>query len=773
MPSPFAQVVWVPGERLTRGSQLHRQKIARELLDTHEEAFPRSAGRVGERYRVESFERLRAAWRDDGTPLVVSVDLDYFAAVSDAALPAAFEQLWDWIGQRPALVAVTFALSRPWLRDDAQAHRLAELALRGALSLPTAAVQFEPFRDAGPDRSMRARELRAAGQSIPRWDLDAAPESLRGRLLAARHRLRVTHEVARWEELLARWQQAAAPPVPSVRDGRPSVDGIWRVPVAESAVLCIDPPLPAGVEIEWLALTPQHPRVNLLARDANWTGFAAGAAPRPRWHERRVGTGRDLPLAEVREVFDPASGCGSGRFVARVRLPNGVQRESEPIEVRRFSGERLHAALTEQFALPYLLGGSALRVDGRSGPECGLGADCGNFVVAALRATGRLVPWSDPKQLREHLRMVGRAQRAGAVRFTAAQLRAGLIVHLGSHVAAVLEDRPPLGVLDASDLLAHQLEGPAAMLTLGALLRQRGAEVFDLYTADEPPGERLLVGGDVMLGRSLAPAVAAGENVLAGLSPLLRDAAAVALNLEGVPALSGEPMAGRKFCLRAPPNAGEALQAAGVRVVGLANNHADDFGDAGLAEALDRLRGTGLRVVGAGENAAAACAPAILTTAAGVRIAFVAVCAVPAEPTGLRALRLALATDRPAVAEALSQARREADVVIALAHWGLEGVEEPSEAQTELARWLARSGADAIVGAGPHRVQPLEMLAGVPVAFSLGNLVFDGAPQVAWWNAGALLELHVSSGGRLTSARLLPVQLREGRPFSAASAVPR
>lgn len=762
MPAPFAQVVWVPGERLTRGSQAHRQKIARELLDTHEEAFPRAGGPVGPHYRVQSFEELRRAWRDEGTPLVVSIDLDYFAALPDAAEAAAFEQLWDWVSRRPNLRAVTLALSRPWLRDAAQAHRLLELALRGALSLPQAVIDFEPFRDAGPDRSQRARELRAAGQAVPKWRIEEAPESLRGLLLAGQERFRVGHQHERWRALLSEWAREAAPPTAALHDRRANLGGVWRVPVTEPAVAVVTD-VESGSRIEWFALVPQHWRCNLLARDDSWTGFAAGAVPRPRWRERPLGEGRTLDLADRPELFEAARGCGSVRVFARVRDTAGRMRETRAIEVRRVVGEGLMAELSGQFGLPYLLGGNFLRDGPRRGPETGWGADCASFVVAGLRATGRFLPWSDPKQLRAHLRELAIGCRPGEARFTAKQAAAGLLVHLGSHVAALVEDRPPLGVLDASDLVAHQLEGAPEFLTLGRLLGQRKAAAFDLYTAAEAEGERILLGGDVMLGRSLAPAVERGENVLAGLATVVRRADLWAVNLECVPSAGGEPVAGRRYHLRAPPSAASMLHAAGVRWVGLANNHADDFGDEGLSEALSRLRAAGLGVAGAGSNAAEAFAPILETLPSGRRVALVAVSAVPGA-SGLSRLHLARAADRGSLANALAEARQQAELVVALVHWGLEGVEEPGEEQLELARWLIAQGVQAIAGAHPHRRQPLECFAGVPVAFSLGNLVFDGAPQVPWWNAGALLELRLGAKG-LTSARLIPVELKEGRPF--------
>ena len=53
---------------------------------------------------------------------------------------------------------------------------------------------------------------------------------------------------------------------------------------------------------------------------------------------------------------------------------------------------------------------------------------------------------------------------------------------------------------------------------------------------------------------------------------------------------------------------------------------------------------------------------------------------------------------------------------------------------------------------------------GCPIAYSLGNLVFDGAPTVASWNHGALLEVGLKEGVKISSVSLIPVVLEDGFP---------
>ena len=72
---------------------------------------------------------------------------------------------------------------------------------------------------------------------------------------------------------------------------------------------------------------------------------------------------------------------------------------------------------------------------------------------------------------------------------------------------------------------------------------------------------------------------------------------------------------------------------------------------------------------------------------------------------------------------ALGKAEEIADFTIVCPHWGTEYELLHSEQQKITAMWLVEQGADLIIGCHPHVVQDTTMIDGVPVAYSLGNLV--------------------------------------------------
>src|SRR5436305_14908848 len=134
MPAPIARVIWVPAREFSTSEVDKRKQEATALLDGHLEASPRKSGSLRESYVVSDFETLEKHLNPN-QPLVVTIDLDYFAGLPAAEQQTAFARIWNFVIERRNLRAITFAISRPYLKDEDEASRLLKLALMAALSL--------------------------------------------------------------------------------------------------------------------------------------------------------------------------------------------------------------------------------------------------------------------------------------------------------------------------------------------------------------------------------------------------------------------------------------------------------------------------------------------------------------------------------------------------------------------------------------------------------------------------------------------------------------
>ena len=212
-----------------------------------------------------------------------------------------------------------------------------------------------------------------------------------------------------------------------------------------------------------------------------------------------------------------------------------------------------------------------------------------------------------------------------------------------------------------------------------------------------------------------------------GIAHLLACADLVVANLEGVLTDEARELPGthhrQRYWLRADPESAAVMAQAGIRVVSLANNHALDYGPKGLTETLGVLDAQGIAHCGAGPSEAEARQPVVVTVK-GVRIGFYASIQfyevysdwlyAAGETGGCNRLKQA------AVQEDLGGLAEQADVRIALLHWG-RAYQPVTPGQVRWAPSLVAAGADLVVGQHPHIAQKATLVDGRPVLYSLGN----------------------------------------------------
>jgi len=283
----------------------------------------------------------------------------------------------------------------------------------------------------------------------------------------------------------------------------------------------------------------------------------------------------------------------------------------------------------------------------------------------------------------------------------------------------------------------------------------------------------LVAVGDIMLGRTVGEQVLAKgpQVVFAGVQSIL-DAADIRIgNLECALTDTGSPEPKKTFTLKAPPAAAEALRLGKFDLLSLANNHAMDYGYAGLRAAQKNLARVNIATVGAGADFTEAHAPVILQRN-GLRLAFLGYMDVPEERDGFDARDWIAAAARPGVAWAdpseiaadVTAAKSKADLVIVLLHSGTEIGDYQSVlsgAQLEAAHAAIDAGAALVVGSHPHQLESIERYHGGLIAYSLGNFVFDDYRGVA--NATILLQVTLDRNG-VQGYKYVPALIQNGLP---------
>ncbi len=75
--------------------------------------------------------------------------------------------------------------------------------------------------------------------------------------------------------------------------------------------------------------------------------------------------------------------------------------------------------------------------------------------------------------------------------------------------------------------------------------------------------------------------------------------------------------------------------------------------------------------------------------------------------------------------ELVERAKQNSDFTVVYPHWGQEYNKKMTKKQRDTAHLLVDAGADLIVGAHPHVIEPVEIYKNKVIFYSLGNFVFD------------------------------------------------
>lgn len=242
--------------------------------------------------------------------------------------------------------------------------------------------------------------------------------------------------------------------------------------------------------------------------------------------------------------------------------------------------------------------------------------------------------------------------------------------------------------------------------------------------------------GDILFDTNYAimGTVGAGGDISKGVAPevieRMQAADIMMLNNEFAYSDRGTPIEEKQFTFRARPETAAYLNDMGVDIVSLANNHAYDYGPDALTDTLDTLRETGIPYVGAGRDISEARRP-VYYIVGDIKIAFVSATQIERldTPDTKEATETSPGVFRCWNGEKLLETIREAaansDFVVAYIHWGTENVAELDWAQLKQAPELVAAGADLIIGDHPHCLQPIGVIQGVPVIYSVGNFWFN------------------------------------------------
>ena len=272
--------------------------------------------------------------------------------------------------------------------------------------------------------------------------------------------------------------------------------------------------------------------------------------------------------------------------------------------------------------------------------------------------------------------------------------------------------------------------------------------------------------GDVMLGRTvnshMLTTASHDPYPFTYTADFLRTFDLTLGNLECVISKRGTPLP-KLYTFRGDPRAYDRLLNAGFDLVSVANNHSGDYGKAAFLDEYLTLPLHGITPIGGGQNKQQAHAP-VFKTVRGTTLAFLAYDEI--EPYSFAATTTTPGhawLEEVELRQDIANARASADFVSVFVHWGIEYLTSLTAHQRFLAHVAIEAGADLVVGAHPHVIEPYEVYQGKLIVYSLGNFVFDNMYDEVV-RRGNILTLTVQKN-QLLSWKLVPTRIGEwGEP---------
>lgn len=189
------------------------------------------------------------------------------------------------------------------------------------------------------------------------------------------------------------------------------------------------------------------------------------------------------------------------------------------------------------------------------------------------------------------------------------------------------------------------------------------------------------------------------------------------------------------------------LKQLNVHSVTLANNHILDYGSKGIEDTFMQCTKNNIGFMGAGKNLVDAAEPHYFEKS-GIKLAIINAC----EREWSIANESAAGANPIDLIDSIHHiriARENADFVICIMHGGHEYYPLPSPRMVKHYRFLAENGADIIIGHHPHCISGYEYHNGIPIVYSLGNLLFTNQSKNASWFYGMLTKIELSKNSKL------------------------
>ncbi len=234
-----------------------------------------------------------------------------------------------------------------------------------------------------------------------------------------------------------------------------------------------------GIQLKWFKVQPTGESYNNTAGGFHWDKIEYEEFPMGVW-------GNDWSIEADAHPCPPYedtnNGAGTMAFMVRIRMNNRIL--SSPGKQSIFRGglsddvprvafradDTYIGRLTELFNTPYIWGSSGTSATDHQAERL-IGSDCADFIVYGARRLGKNIPYRATWHLPLVTKTIVRGQsvndkgifldKAGhPLKINKKGIHIGDLLLFSGHVAALVKDETPLGILDDNDIIIHTYWAP-------------------------------------------------------------------------------------------------------------------------------------------------------------------------------------------------------------------------------------------------------------------------------------------------------------------------
>lgn len=248
------------------------------------------------------------------------------------------------------------------------------------------------------------------------------------------------------------------------------------------------------------------------------------------------------------------------------------------------------------------------------------------------------------------------------------------------------------------------------------------------------------------------------------LKSIVKEHSLVVCNFEGaLETVGAEPLdkTGPHICQHT--KAAEILKNDGYNLFNLANNHICDYSEKSLLSTIKALGKE--NVVGAGVSFEEAYKPKFfifnnrsLGLLAFGEAEFGALVSENNKGAGFAWI------NHHKVNQLIADTKKQCDVLIVLAHAGIEQIDYPLPEWRQRYYELVDAGADAVVGCHVHVPQGWELYKEKPIFYSMGNFYFDMQVNHPLWNKGYAVSLNINNSNQV-GFDILPIEKKDNKVY--------